>query len=59
MSPVSAAQVRYAVRASHQKTLESVAQVALNSNSAQAVSTLVTDALLNIYPEFRSANITV
>jgi phosphotransferase system enzyme I (PtsI) len=58
MSPVSAAQVRYAVRASHQKTLESVAQVALNSNSAQAVSTLVTDALLNIYPEFRSANIT-
>ena len=59
MSPVSAAQVRYAVRASHLKTLESLAQVALNSNSAQAVSTLVTDALLNIYPEFRSANVTV
>lgn len=59
MTPVSAAQVRYAVRASHQKTLESLGQAALNSYSAQAVSTLVTDALLNIYPKFRSAKISV
>jgi len=59
MSPVSAAQVPYAVRASPQNSLESLAQVALNSDSAQTVSKLVTDALLNIYPEFCSAKISM
>lgn len=59
MSPVSAAQVRFAVRASHQSYLESLAQDAMNSESAQAVSKLVTDALLNTYPEFRSSKISL
>ncbi|MEN8801815.1 MAG: phosphoenolpyruvate--protein phosphotransferase [Thiogranum sp.] len=57
MSPVSAARVRYAVRASYQSSLESLAQAALRSDSAQTVSTLVTDALRTTYPNFHG-NIT-
>jgi phosphotransferase system enzyme I (PtsI) len=52
MNPVTAARVRYAVRTSQQDTLEALAQAALNSDSAQTVSTLVNDALGSPYPEF-------
>ncbi len=54
MSPVSAALVRYALRASHLDSLEKLARAALNSDSAQTVSTLVTDALRRICPECHS-----
>ena len=54
MSPVSAALVRYALRASHLDSLETLARAALNSDSAQTVSTLVTDALRRICPECHS-----
>ena len=54
MSPVSAAKVRYAVRASHLYSLEKLAREALNSDSAQSVTMLVTDSLQSIYPEFRT-----
>jgi phosphotransferase system enzyme I (PtsI) len=54
MSPVSAARVRYAVRASQLDALEELAQAALHSDSAETVSTLVTDALQTTCPEFHS-----
>jgi phosphoenolpyruvate-protein phosphotransferase len=54
MNPVSAALVRYALRASHLDSLETLARAALNSDSAQTVSTLVTDALRSICPECHS-----
>jgi len=59
MSPVSAAKVRYAVRASCQHTLENLANEALGSNSSQIVSRLVSDALQSIYPELHSNTVTV
>ena len=59
MSPVSAARVRFALRASHQDALKSLARAALNSISGQTVSTLVTEALQDIYPEHHSDNISV
>ena len=59
MSPVSAALVRYAVRSSRQDTLVSLAQKALHSDSAQAVSTLVSDTLRNTCPELLSATVSV
>jgi signal transduction protein with GAF and PtsI domain len=54
MSPLSAALVRYALRASHLDSLEKLARAALNSDSAQTVSTLVTDVLRRICPECHS-----
>jgi len=59
MSPVSAARVRYAVRACRQDALASLAQKALHSDSAQTVSTLVSDTLRNTYPELLSATVSV
>jgi len=54
MSPVSAARVRYTLRATHQQDLEALARAALRSDSAQRVITLVTDALHNVHPDRRS-----
>ena len=54
MSPVSAARVRYAVRASSKHALEQLAWKVLESQSAQTVSKLVTDALKSTFPEFNS-----
>jgi phosphotransferase system enzyme I (PtsI) len=59
MNPVSAAQVRYAVRAARKESLEQLAQAALTSDSTQTVSTLVSDALRSIYPEFGSGTVSV
>lgn len=59
MSPVSAARVRFALRASHQDALESLAHAALNSISGQTVSTLVSEALQDIYPEHHADKISV
>ena len=51
MNPVSAAQIRYAVRAARKDSLEQLAPAALTSDSTQTVSTLVSHALRSIYPE--------
>jgi phosphoenolpyruvate-protein phosphotransferase len=45
MSPVTAARVRFALRASYQHSLEQLAQAALAADSAQTIATLVCDAL--------------
>jgi len=59
MNPVSAARVRYAVRASNQHTLETLAHEALNSDSSQVVATLVNNALQSSCPEYHSSAVTV
>jgi len=59
MSPVSAARVRYAVRASYQSSLQSLAQAALRSDSVHTVSTVVTDALRTVYPELQGSTVSV
>jgi len=59
MSPVSAALVRYAVRASRLSPLETLARAALNSDSAQTVSGLVSESLLSIQPSSSSNAISV
>jgi len=59
MSPVSAARVRYAVRATRLDALASLAQKALHSDSAQTVSTLVSDTLRNTCPELLSSTVSV
>lgn len=59
MSPVSAARVRYAIRASSLPSLESLAQAALSSDSARSVSALVTEALGEVLPELDAGEITV
>ncbi|MGD8617043.1 MAG: phosphoenolpyruvate--protein phosphotransferase, partial [Gammaproteobacteria bacterium] len=59
MSPVSAARVRYAVRASHHQSLDELARAALSSDSAQTVSRLVTDALSSVLPELGSPAVSV
>jgi phosphoenolpyruvate-protein phosphotransferase len=59
MSPLSAARVRYALRASHQSSLESLAQAALASDSAARVTDILTDGLPNIHPESRHDSIPV
>ena len=59
LSPVSAARIRYALRASLQCSLEELANEALNSDSAQTVAKLISDALKSTYPEFISSTISV
>lgn len=54
MSPVSAARVRYALRASQRRELEELARAALKSDSAEMVSILVTDVLNRMVPEMGS-----
>jgi phosphoenolpyruvate-protein phosphotransferase (PTS system enzyme I) len=52
LSPLSAARIRYALRASLQCSLEELANEALNSDSAQTVAKLISDALKSTCPEF-------
>jgi phosphoenolpyruvate-protein phosphotransferase (PTS system enzyme I) len=59
MSPVSAARVRYALRASSLRSLEQLARASLAGESAETVSTLITDALRHTVPEFREGAISV
>jgi phosphoenolpyruvate-protein phosphotransferase len=59
MSPVSAARVRYALRASAVNSLEELAVHSLACESAEAVSSLVNEALRHILPEFRDMTIAV
>jgi len=59
MSPVSAARVRYALRASTVSSLEKLAAASLACESAEAVSTLVNQELRHALPEFRGTTITV
>jgi phosphotransferase system enzyme I (PtsI) len=59
MSPISAARVRYAVRASQHSSLSELAQAALACDSAERVSALLSDALRNILPDLRESVITV
>jgi phosphoenolpyruvate-protein kinase (PTS system EI component) len=59
MSPVSAARVRYALRASALHPLEELAAASLACESAEAVSTLVNEALRHVLPEFRGMTIAV
>lgn len=59
MSPVSAARIRYALRSTYECSAKELAQEALNSDSAQTVSSLVNDALKSSYPTFSSNMITV
>ncbi|MEW7980558.1 MAG: phosphoenolpyruvate--protein phosphotransferase [Candidatus Sedimenticola endophacoides] len=59
MSPASAARVRLALRASNLTTLEALAHAALRSESATAVSRLVTESLCNTLPQLGSSAITV
>ena len=59
MSPVSAARVRYALRASAVSSLEELAARSLACESAEAVSTLVNEALRHTLPEFRDMTIAV
>ena len=59
MSPVSAARVRYALRASAVNSLEELADRSLACESAEAVSTLVNEALRHVLPEFRGMTIAV
>jgi phosphoenolpyruvate-protein phosphotransferase len=54
MSPLSTARVRYAVRNAHLAALEELAWAALDSGSAQCVSKLVSNALQDIDPQYRS-----
>lgn len=54
MSPVSAALVRYAVRASRLHDLKALARAALNSDSAQTVSGLLDAALQSTWPLSRA-----
>ena len=51
MSPASAARIRYAIRASHPPALESLAHRALHSDSATAVSGMVSEWLCSELPE--------
>jgi phosphoenolpyruvate-protein kinase (PTS system EI component) len=59
MSPVSAARVRYALRTFTVSSLEELAAASLACESAEAVSTLVNQALRNALPEFRDMTIAV
>ena len=59
MSPVSAARVRYALRASSLSFLEGIAREALNSDSVTGVSALVNGALRDIMPELSSGPVSV
>jgi phosphoenolpyruvate-protein kinase (PTS system EI component) len=59
MSPVSAARVRYALRASTVNSLEELAAASLACETAEAVSMLVNQALRNALPEFRDMTIAV
>jgi phosphoenolpyruvate-protein kinase (PTS system EI component) len=53
MSPVSTARVRFAVRNLHMPSLEELARTALNSDSPQTVSALLTELLNSTFPELR------
>jgi phosphoenolpyruvate-protein kinase (PTS system EI component) len=59
MSPISAARVRYAVRASQHSSLSELAQAALACDSAERVSALLSDALRNTLPDLRESVIPV
>jgi phosphoenolpyruvate-protein phosphotransferase len=59
MSPVSAARVRYALRTSKITALDELAARSLACESADAVSTLINEALRHTFPELRNSNITV
>jgi phosphotransferase system enzyme I (PtsI) len=59
MSPVSAARVRYALRTSAVNALEELAVRALACDSAEAVATLVNEALRHTLPEFGDMTIAV
>jgi phosphoenolpyruvate-protein kinase (PTS system EI component) len=59
MSPVSAARVRYALRASALNSLEELAIRSLACESAEAVSTRVNEALRHTLPELRGMTIAV
>ncbi len=59
MSPVSAARVRYALRAARQDAMEHLAQTALGCDSAACVAALITDLLQDSLPEFRHSLIPV
>ncbi|WP_152555561.1 phosphoenolpyruvate--protein phosphotransferase [Methylomarinum vadi] len=59
MSPANAARVRLALTASNLTTLEALAHAALRSESATAVSRLVTESLCNTLPQLGSGAITV
>jgi phosphoenolpyruvate-protein phosphotransferase len=59
MSPVSAARVRYALRASALDSFEDLATRSLACESAEAVSTLVNEALRDTLPELRGMTIAV
>jgi len=59
MSPVSAARVRYALRTSKIAALEELAARSLACESADAVSTLINEALQHTLSELRNSTITV
>jgi phosphotransferase system enzyme I (PtsI) len=59
MSPMSAARVRYALRIFTVSSLEELATASLACESAEAVSTLVNQALRHALPEFRDTTIAV
>lgn len=59
MSPVSAARVRYALRASALDSFEELATRSLACESAEAVSRLVNEALRHTLPELRGMTIAV
>jgi hypothetical protein len=56
---VSAARVRYALRTSKITALDELAARSLACESADAVSTLINEALRHTFPELRNSNITV
>lgn len=59
MSPVSAARVRYALGNAHIACLEELARTALDSDSPQAVSALVTELLSRTDPESQADCVSV
>ena len=59
MSPVSAARVRFALRAASLGPLKELGRVALSCESAETISTLVDDALRHTLPDFLEGAISV
>jgi phosphoenolpyruvate-protein phosphotransferase len=59
LSPVSTARVRYALRKSSVAALEELAGQALASESAEAVSTFIDEALRHAFPDLEDTKITV
>jgi phosphoenolpyruvate-protein kinase (PTS system EI component) len=59
MSPVSAAQVRYAIRHSSISSLQELAARVLQSHSSASIAGYITEALRETYPEFAANTVSV